>query len=256
MTTTRSGPRSGDEHDGFRPGAVAAARRALLGEGAYVMPPETVGRRAGADSDGWTRFAEHWDELVPDAYAARNGTRRLRRYGHFLLDRDGGIEELTHEVFVQPKDTNPLYVGVDRHFDPLTVAFAADPVLAGLLRLLAGVAGALEDVPDAAGWHAKVHPFRVVADPDSQGQPTPEGRHQDGVTLVSSLLIGRSNATGGESAVYAPDGRRLLATTLSEPGTLLLGDDRRTWHSVTPIHPADPSRPARRDVLVATLTER
>jgi hypothetical protein len=40
---------------------------------------------------------------------------------------------------------------------------------------------------------------------------------------------------------------------LSKPGTLLVGDDRRTWHSVSPIRPIDIDAPAFRDVLVVTL---
>lgn len=58
---------------------------------------------------------------------------------------------------------------------------------------------------------------------------------------------------GGESSVFHADGRHLLSTALTEPGTLLLGDDRHTLHGVTPIRPVDPSRPARRDVLVVTF---
>ncbi len=74
-----------------------------------------------------------------------------------------------------------------------------------------------------------------------------------GVTLVSSLLVGRQNASGGESSVFDVDGRLLLTTTLSEPGALLLGDDRRTLHSVSPVRPVDRSRPAYCDVLVVTF---
>ena len=87
----------------------------------------------------------------------------------------------------------------------------------------------------------------------SLSSPTPEGLHRDGVTLVSSLLIGRRNAFGGESTVCDLDGRQLLATTLAEPGTLMLGDDRRTLHAVSPIRPIDGSGPAQRDVLVITF---
>lgn len=53
--------------------------------------------------------------------------------------------------------------------------------------------------------------------------------------------------------MFSADGRHLLSTTLSEPGTLLLGDDRRTLHGVTPIRPLDAAKPARRDVLVVTF---
>ncbi|WP_283112272.1 2OG-Fe dioxygenase family protein [Streptomyces halobius] len=78
-------------------------------------------------------------------------------------------------------------------------------------------------------------------------------RHRDGVTLVSSMLVDRSNAIGGRSTMYAPNGRELLSVTLDEPAALLVSDDRSTLHSVSPIRPLDPARTAHRDVLVTTL---
>ncbi|MFG3505160.1 2OG-Fe dioxygenase family protein [Streptomyces sp. NPDC047821] len=232
---------------------VADAREALLSTGAYVMPPAAVSECLGTDAHGWACFAAHWEDLAPDTYAAERGTRRLRRYGHFLLSRTGDLALQPHIAFVQPEDTNPLYVDVDRHFEPLTDAFLSDPLLTPLLRMLGDVASCLDD---AAEWSVKVHPFRVVASADSQGAPTPEGRHRDGVTLVTSLLVGRDNVTGGESTVYDPGGGEVLTTTLTEPGTLLLGDDRATLHGVSPVRPLDTARPAHRDVLVTTLTAR
>jgi hypothetical protein len=94
----------------------------------------------------------------------------------------------------------------------------------------------------------------VTGTEGSRGDATPEGRHQDGVTLVSSMLVARRNARGGRSSVFDPDGREILSVTMSEPGTLLVGDDRRTWHSVSPIRAVDPTAPSVRDVLVVTLT--
>ncbi|MGW6337038.1 2OG-Fe dioxygenase family protein [Nocardia rhamnosiphila] len=73
------------------------------------------------------------------------------------------------------------------------------------------------------------------------------------MTLVSSLLIDRHNISGGESAVYDAGGATLLRTTLSTPADLLLGDDRRTLHDVSPVYPVDPGLPAHRDVLAAPI---
>lgn len=233
---------------------VESARRMLTSTGAFVMPPADLSRCLGADEEVWTRFSSHWEELVPDSYAAELGTQRLRRYGHFLFKpADGCAELMPHRAFVQPEDSNPLYVERDRYFEPLTDDFAKDPLLHALLRLLGHVATALDDVPE---WSAKVTPFRVVAPADGEGQPTPEGLHRDGVTLVTSLLVDRRNASGGESSVFDSDGHQVLSTTLSEPGTLLLGDDRRTLHGVSPIRALDPAEPARRDVLVITFAPR
>ena len=57
----------------------------------------------------------------------------------------------------------------------------------------------------------------------------------------------------GECSVCGSTGRQLLTTTFAEPGTLLLSDDRRTLHAVSPIRPRSGSMAARRDVLVITF---
>lgn len=238
-----------DEETGDPPVAAATL---LAATGVAVLPPFQVTRSLGMGGDVWTGFARHWDELVPDPYAAERGVTRLRRYGHYLL-RDGIMRPMPGDSFVQPQDSNPLYVGRDRTFEPLTETFVNDPLPRGLVQLLAPVAKSLDD---AAEWQVKVHLFRVQAragDAADGGDPTPEGLHRDGVTLVTSLLVARRNAIGGETTVCDDAGRELLRTTLAEPGTLLLGDDRRTLHGVSPIRPVDDRAPARRDVLVITF---
>jgi hypothetical protein len=233
---------------------VETARQLLTSVGVYLMPSADLTRCLRADADAWSRFSAHWEELVRDSYAAELGAQRLRRYGWFSFrPADGVANAMPHRAFVQPHDSNPFYIDRDRHFEPLTDAFASDPLLHGLLKQLGRVAAALDDVSE---WSIKVHPFRVLASADGEGRPTPEGLHRDGVTLVTSLLVDRRNATGGESSVFDLDGRRLLRTMLAEPGALLLGDDRRTLHGVSPIRPVDPAEPAQRDVLVITLAPR
>lgn len=230
---------------------VSAVIRELHSSGACVMSADDLSASIGADPQQWGRFARHWDDLAADRYAARLGTRRMRRYGHFSYDAEGAtVTPMAPEDFVQPENSNPLYIDTPRHFEPLTTAFVEEPLLSRLLSLLGQVAVSLDERPQ---WHVNVTPFRVLATAEGDGQPTPEGVHRDGVTLVTSLLIDRGNAVGGESSVYDLDGRPLLTTTLSTPGTMLLGDDRRTLHGVSPIRPIDPARPASRDVLVITF---
>jgi hypothetical protein len=230
---------------------MTIAQHPLATDGIYLMAPAELNSCLGVGPEVWRQFGRHWDELGADPYAAELGTRRMRRYGHLLFTPgDGAIEPMPHDTFVQPDDSNPLYVGRDRQFEPLTDAFTEDPLLQNYLRLLSPMARMLDDL---AHWSVKVTPFRVLASADGGGEPTPEGLHRDGVTLVTSLLIGRDNADGGESSVVAMDGRHRLTVTLQEPGTLLMSDDRRSLHGVSRIRPRDPSRPARRDVLVVTF---
>lgn len=225
------------------------ARRALIDLGAYVMTHVDLSRCLHIAGDEWDGLAAHWDDLLPDAYAADVGAARTRRYGQFLLDGPESVVPLAHDEFVQPKHSNPLYLDRQRSFAPLTKAFAAEPLLIRLLRMLTWLADGLDEQPR---WIARVNPVRVLA---AQGRalPTPEGLHRDGMTLVTSLLINRSNAIGGETAVVDTDARPVLTTTLVEPGTLVLSDDRRTLHGVSPIRPAHPGAPAVRDVLVVTF---
>ncbi|MFG2718508.1 2OG-Fe dioxygenase family protein [Streptomyces sp. NPDC048416] len=232
---------------------LAEAGRAVVSQGSYLMTPDRLSRCLGVGEESWGRFAAHWGELAPDAYAAQQGTRRLRRYGHFCLTRQGKLTAMPHVAFLQPEDSNPLYVATDRHFEPLTESFMAEPMLTSLIRMLGRVAARLDDVDE---WSVKVHPFRVVARAGQLGEPAPEGCHRDGVTLVTSLLIGRENALGGTSTVYDTDGDELMSTTLSEPGSLLLSDDRSTLHGVSSIRPSVTDLPAVRDVLVTTLSPR
>ncbi|WP_433573198.1 2OG-Fe dioxygenase family protein [Streptomyces sp. CA-251247] len=233
---------------------AAAAGHALTTIGAHLIPAAATVACLGVDEDQWRRFTSHWESLRADPYAAERGTRRLRRHGRFVFSAPRrSFHLLPPATFVQPGDSNPLYVDVDRRFDPLTSYFVADPVVGAVLRMLGRLATGLDG---SELWDVQVHPFRVIASADAEGLPTPEGLHRDGVTLVASLMVGRRNATGGESEVCDMDGNRLLATTLDEPGTLLLGDDRRTLHGVSPVRPLDPHTQARRDVLVVTYAPR
>ncbi|MBY0288837.1 MAG: 2OG-Fe dioxygenase family protein [Mycobacteriaceae bacterium] len=230
---------------------MTMARRHLRETGIYLMAPAELNACLGVDAAAWHLFGAHWDELVPDPYAAELGTQRLRRYGHYVYSSaDRTAEPMPLCAFVQPDDSNPLYVDRERQFLGLTESFMSDPMLRGLLVLLGELAVELDPCDE---WHAQVTPFRVVATATEGGNPTPEGLHRDGVTLVSSLLINRHNAIGGTSTVCDREGSCLMETTMHEPGTLLLGDDRRTLHGVSPIRPRDPDEPAWRDVLVLTF---
>jgi hypothetical protein len=229
--------------------AVATATHRLTSSGVFLMPAAELTASLAVTDDAWQRFAAHWDDLAPDRYAAQLGIQRQRRYGHYTF-ADGVAAPVPIGAFIQPEASNPLYIGTDREFEPLTDAFARDPLLDGLLALLARFVDALDVV---TRWTVKVHPFRVIAPPTGNGLPTPEGLHRDGVTLVTTLLIGRHNAIGGESSVVDMGGHLLLSATLSEPGSLLMADDRRTVHGVSPIHSIDGSTPAVRDVLVITF---
>lgn len=228
--------------------AVTAAVDGLSGWGGHLLTAPEVRRMTGTGPEDWARFARHWDDLTLDTFMKDGGTYRYRRYGHFHLDTGNGrLTAQPHAPYYQDSAVNPLNGGVRRHFDPLTDAFLADPLTSAVVRRLGDVFSRVEGVRH---WDVKLHPFRIVTSSDQVGRPAPQGRHRDGSTYVTSLLVARTNLTGGESSLYDDDGTRLFAATLGEPGDQLLVDDRRLLHDVTPLTPLDPDRPSHRDVLI------
>ncbi|OLF13640.1 hypothetical protein BLA60_00010 [Actinophytocola xinjiangensis] len=228
-----------------------AAVDALRGSGEHLARSPELSEILGVTASDWTRFATNWEDLRLDTFMADGGTYRYRRYGQY--EYVPGTDELVllpHEPYRQEKFFNHLNGGVDRVYEPLTDAFTGDSLLH---RLLASLGDIFTTVDDTHRWLIKLHPVRIIAG-EKIGQPAPEGRHRDGVTFVGSLLIDRLNITGGESTTYDDQQNLLRTVTLSEPGDLLIGDDQRTYHQVTPIEAIDPAQPAHRDVLVVNYS--
>src|SRR5690606_26832188 len=94
--------------------------------------------------------------------------------------------------------------------------------------------------------------FRVQAQPNSPGHPTPEGVHHDGVDVVLIAMLARTNLKGGETRVTDDEGQELARFTLDGLLDLTILDDRRVMHGVTSVQPADDARPSSRDALVLT----
>ncbi|HEX4048783.1 MAG TPA: 2OG-Fe dioxygenase family protein, partial [Elusimicrobiota bacterium] len=150
----------------------------------------------------------------------------------------------------QSRDYNALNGGVARWFEPVSPGVVSGPALASVLALGRALFGALS--PGAA-WKIELHQFRIEAKAGAAGLPTPEGVHRDGVDYALVLLVRRENVASGTTSVHEPSGRALGSFTLSAPLDMAIVDDARVLHGVTPVAPLDPSRPAFRDVLVATF---
>lgn len=200
----------------------------------------------------WDRFAESWNRLGPDRYLARTGRSRRRRHAVFRCARGEAIERLPDRPHYQTLDYNPLQGGIERWFAPIEPEIANGESLACVLGFARALFGDLaSDVP---AWLIEVHQFRIEADPTHSGEPTPEGRHRDGVDYVLVLLVNRHNIASGTTSIHRIDsGEEIGSFTLTTPFDAALVDDHRVLHGVTPVLPLDPSRPAQRDVLVVTF---
>ena len=196
----------------------------------------------------WRPF---WDRLPADGFLRDGGHYRQRRHGCYIVDGDR-VAAVPHRPHWQPVEYNARHGGIERRFEPIEPALAADPLWLRWIARLAAQASALKG---AQRWYVEAHPFRIDTT-GGIGRPTPEGAHRDGVELVTVTLMARVGIKGGETRVFqaqAPEGLRF---TLTEPWTTMLMDDARVIHESTPIQPltaAGGGPQGHRDTLVLTF---
>jgi hypothetical protein len=207
---------------------------------------------AGGSLSDWDTFTASWDRLPHDGYMADGGRYRRRRHATFCVTRAGAIERRPHQPHYQSRDYNPLNGGVVRWFEPVEATVGAGPSMTAILATCARVFDPLAP-PEVADWHVEVHQFRIEAFADGVGNPTPEGRHQDGVDYVLVLMVRRHNIASGTTTLHTVDGSDLGSFTLTQPFDAVFIDDARVVHGVTPVRALDPAHAAFRDVLVVTF---
>ncbi|MDI6651536.1 2OG-Fe dioxygenase family protein [Gluconobacter japonicus] len=201
----------------------------------------------------WDTFASSWNDLGLDLYMADGGRYRRRRYATFSVS-NGLITRKTHQPHYQSRDHNLLNGGIERWFGAIEDNIASHPAMIAAIRTISRFADALtpcQEKPET--WHTEVHQFRIEANPDSEGRPTPEGMHRDGVDWVLVLMIGRHNVEQGVTTIHDNQKDLLGSFTLTQPLDAAIVDDHRVYHGVTAVTPQNPNEPAYRDVLVITL---
>ncbi|MEO8935246.1 MAG: 2OG-Fe dioxygenase family protein [Burkholderiaceae bacterium] len=191
-----------------------------------------------------------WDDLSPDRYLKDGGTYRRRRHSCFVVAGER-VEQTAHRMHWQPVEYNALHGGMERWFEPIAAEVIARRAWTQLIQGIADICSQVRPVPQ---WSVEAHQFRIDT-AAGIGRPTPEGAHRDGVDFVAVLLIARRGVKGGETRVFAADGRAGQRFTMTQPWTMLLLDDARVVHETTPIQPliADEGSDGVRDTLVVTL---
>jgi hypothetical protein len=203
--------------------------------------------------DDWDAFAASWDDLELDQHMADGGRYRRRRHAVFAAEAGAPIVRQSHQPHFQAIDYNPLNGGIARWFAPIDVEIGDSRSLRTILAFSRALFGRL--APAAPSWRIEVHQFRIEARPGSEGRPTPEGLHRDGVDYVLVLLVDRRNVVSGTTSIHAADGRELGRFTLTAPLDAALVDDDRVSHGVTPVNAIDGGAAAYRDVLVVTFKQ-
>ncbi len=209
-----------------------------------------AGQPIGDDST----FLDSWNRLEQDEYMADGGKYRKRRHATYAVMQAGeAARQMPYQPHYQTVDYNPLNGGVARYFAPILDDLHQSPTLAALLefgnRLFSQMSG-------NGAWHIELHQFRIEARDGRAGQPTPEGVHRDGVDFVVVVMIKRVNIDSGATTIFDLEHNLVGEFMLREAFDMVLVNDRKLYHGVTPITQIDPDSEAYRDVLVITFKNR
>ena len=196
-------------------------------------------------------FLDSWNHLERDQYMADGGKYRKRRHATYAIQNPGEAARLMpYQPHYQTVDYNPLNGGVARYFAPILDDLHQSLALAALLRLGDLVFSQISGNPS---WHIELHQFRIEARDGKLGKPTPEGVHRDGVDFVIVVMIKRVNIDSGATTIFNLDNELVGEFMLLDTFDMVMVNDRKLYHGVTPISPIDPAAEAYRDVLVITF---
>jgi hypothetical protein len=199
-------------------------------------------------------FLDSWNRLEQDQYMADGGRYRKRRHATYAITGAGQRAlQMPYQPHYQTVDYNPLNGGLARYFAPILEDLHQSVTLAALLEFGNRV---FSQISANSQWHIELHQFRIEARDGRQGRPTPEGVHRDGVDFVIVVMIKRVNIDSGATTIYDLDNRLVGEFTLRQAFDMVLVNDRKLYHGVTPITQIDPEQEAFRDVLVITFKNR
>ena len=197
----------------------------------------------------FAQFHESWNDLPADNFLSDGGHYRYRRYSVFNWQMSGELELLPHEPHYQSTYRNNMNGGIYRDFEPFKKSTIDNPMLKKFIELIAPQFS----FNNEKHWRVQAHQFRIVANAEEAGNPSPEGIHRDGADYILIMVLKRHNITGGVNHIYDDNKRLLFGSVLTEQGDALLIDDRSVWHGVSEIYPVDEKQEAYRDVLVLTF---
>lgn len=197
----------------------------------------------------WSEFKNFWNNLEIDKYMNDGGSYRYRRFGKFKWFADGNkLEQQPHVPYYQPLYFNPLNGGMNRYFAPVTENMANNQVFRTLLLELANNYGEIEDVQT---WKINTYFNRILARPNMQGLPVPEGKHRDGVKFSCLFMTDKINVSGGETTLIdIMHQKPIFNGTLEKQNQMLIFRDDTVFHDTTPIEVISGRNYGYRDLLV------
>lgn len=190
-----------------------------------------------------------YEALPPDEYLPAGGKYRFRRFGrYYYLPATGEMLPMPHVDYYQTLEHNKVTGGIVRKFAPLLPQIFENPFVQALVGFNLSQFPISEGMRQHA-WQVDVHLIRVIAQPGTMGEPTPEGIHRDSAEFVTVHLAEIDNAAGGEVTIYDLQQQPIYQLKLQDILDTYYLRDTDVLHGVGPIVSADNRRRGVRSIL-------
>ena len=160
---------------------------------------------------------------------------RKRTFGRFACLPSESIVDRPYEPYVERANN---FVGSNRKrfFPEIDMVVRETLFLRNAIGLICKAYRALTD--SIATLEIGVHMISITANDQCNGEPTPEGIHQDGNNLFCALLMSRE-CSGGESLIFDLKNNLVEKKVMFNNFDSLIAMDTNLKHSVTSIEPLD-----------------
>jgi len=226
----------------------------LLNDGFYVKS-KALGPHFSDISSSWHCFCLLWESLSTDQYMRDNGKYRKRSYSTMHYDGGNKVALKPYMPLYKSSLYNNFAGDLYRYFDKTNSILYKNQYFKSALSLATHVFNecAKQKGIEQPEWFIEVDQYRVVADVNTKGKPTPEGIHSDGTSYFLLMLVDRQNIEGGVSQIYDDKETLLHETTLTHPGDMMLLNDLQMRHGVSDI--SSKVDYANRDILHISFTD-
>lgn len=229
--------------------SIIDLQRLLSEQGFVALPASSVRSKLSFPAEEERGLTESFEALPQDRQMGDGGRYRYRRFNKFSL-APGEELRLSQDTSIhQSLMDNQLNGGVTRTFEPLDAWTRNSQILKALLKHDMAVLKSVEPELFEQRLIIGVHQVRIVAEPSSEGQPTPEGIHRDAERYTFQHFWDRDGVDGGEFVAYDQTKAEVFRWLQSErlDSVLFCGT---TWHSATPIKCSEEQDRGHRDIFL------
>lgn len=133
--------------------------------------------------------------------------------------------ETPHSPMYASEKHNPIHGGIIRKYNKITSCNELEQIVNRFYK-----------ETNLNDCEVLVQAQRILCKNNKEYYPTIEGIHQDGTKYMSIFCVNRENISGGISQIFTSNNPKDLCYEYEmKPNDMLILDDEKYWHYVTPI---------------------